>query len=460
MKKILWLLLIAVSVRAEDEPNFEKEKTFFNLYQKYNVKPTNPDYWSQVVSNQKSRSYLVQKGDTLWNLSETLFGDSEVWPKLWSVNSVGLDNPHVIMPGNEIRFFFGDEKTPPSVGVNSGESLPVGSASDSAQIVSVDNSKSNVKSDEDLAINKVPEKPASVEFSQGSQSLIPIEVITSDGSKIIKYLDLNQIQIPPGKPESKVLGDLPSSLPAGNYQANTKKTTVDFSEITKTKASIVSNRRANFFVNTSELPVEGVVLSGEGVLSKFESGFIGERVLVQGAGLNGNYLVVRTLGPIKSKFAPRKVQLNEVLGEVQIFNVANGAENIFRATVKDLNSRLLKGAKLVRMSWPRINLTPNSEVSSVDATVFGSSDATDLNYIGEKHLVFLDRGSNNGVQPGQVLRVYKNTELRDADSLERSNLPHIGTVQVVQVSESVATAVVIQNSDPIRPGDRTSVITE
>lgn len=459
MKKILWLIFLAVSVNAEDEPNFQKEKTFFNLYQKYNVNPTNSDYWSQVISRQKSRSYQIQKGDTLWNLSETLFGDSEVWPKLWSVNSQGLENPHVIMPGNEIRFFFGDDQAPPSVGINPSEGSSVASEISGNQIIGVDSSKKTESSEEDIAINKGPAKPASVEFSQGSDNLIPIEVITSDGSKIIKFLDLNQIQIPPGKPESKTLSELPNSLPQGNYQANTRKVSVDFSEITKTRAQVISQRRANFFV-ASSLQAEGVVLSGEGALTKFESGFIGERVLVQGANLTGTYLVVRSLGPIKSEFAPGKVQLNEVLGEVQILNTANSSKNVFRATVKALNSRLLKNAMLVKMPWPELALSEIAQVSSVDATVFGSSDAPDLTFMGQKHLVFLNRGSANGIQTGQVLRVYRNTQQRDADSLEISNLPSIGTVQVVQVSESVATAVVIQNSDPIRAGDRTSVITE
>ena len=46
--------------------------------------------------------YVVQKGDTLWDISERFFKDPFFWPNLWSRNPA-IGNPHVIYPGQKLR---------------------------------------------------------------------------------------------------------------------------------------------------------------------------------------------------------------------------------------------------------------------------------------------------------------------------------------------------------------------
>ena len=60
--------------------------------------------------------YLIQKGDTLWDVSGRFFGKSQYWPKLWSFNQY-ITNPHYIFPGNRLVFKPGTETEPPSVSV-------------------------------------------------------------------------------------------------------------------------------------------------------------------------------------------------------------------------------------------------------------------------------------------------------------------------------------------------------
>ncbi|MEA3416829.1 MAG: LysM domain-containing protein [Thermodesulfobacteriota bacterium] len=48
--------------------------------------------------------YTIQKGDTLWDLSERFFDSPWLWPDLWNENSQ-ISNPHLIFPGERIRLF-------------------------------------------------------------------------------------------------------------------------------------------------------------------------------------------------------------------------------------------------------------------------------------------------------------------------------------------------------------------
>jgi hypothetical protein len=60
--------------------------------------------------------YVIQPGDTLWDISSRFLADPQAWPQLWSVNAY-ITNPHWIYPGNNIRFQLGDALTPPAASV-------------------------------------------------------------------------------------------------------------------------------------------------------------------------------------------------------------------------------------------------------------------------------------------------------------------------------------------------------
>ena len=53
------------------------------------------------AEDESSREYIIQKGDTLWDISDSELKDNFLWPKLWNVNPQ-IDNPDLIYPGISI----------------------------------------------------------------------------------------------------------------------------------------------------------------------------------------------------------------------------------------------------------------------------------------------------------------------------------------------------------------------
>ncbi|MBI5512007.1 MAG: LysM peptidoglycan-binding domain-containing protein [Deltaproteobacteria bacterium] len=53
--------------------------------------------------NPTTDTYVVQAGDTLWDISARVVGSPWHWPKVWSYNPE-ITNPHWIYPGDNIRF--------------------------------------------------------------------------------------------------------------------------------------------------------------------------------------------------------------------------------------------------------------------------------------------------------------------------------------------------------------------
>jgi len=46
--------------------------------------------------------HVVKKGDTLWDVSNSYYGNPWAWPQVWSLNPQ-VENPHWIYPGDQIR---------------------------------------------------------------------------------------------------------------------------------------------------------------------------------------------------------------------------------------------------------------------------------------------------------------------------------------------------------------------
>ncbi|MCG6910979.1 MAG: LysM peptidoglycan-binding domain-containing protein [Deltaproteobacteria bacterium] len=58
----------------------------------------------ETVEHEAGFYYTIQKGDTLWDLSDHFFDSPWLWPELWQENDQ-IPNPHRIYPGERVRLY-------------------------------------------------------------------------------------------------------------------------------------------------------------------------------------------------------------------------------------------------------------------------------------------------------------------------------------------------------------------
>ncbi len=76
---------------------------FSALAQEVELNPSHPD------------TYVVQKGDTLWDISAVFLQSPWLWPEIWHANPQ-IENPHLIYPGDQINLVYLNGK--PALTVN------------------------------------------------------------------------------------------------------------------------------------------------------------------------------------------------------------------------------------------------------------------------------------------------------------------------------------------------------
>jgi hypothetical protein len=93
-----------------------------------------------VIESEAGFYYTVQKGDTLWDLSQQFNNSAWLWPELWEENDQ-ISNPHWIFPGERIRLYkkgdrqrlAGTDAVPPVAATPASDALPAVAETETAR---------------------------------------------------------------------------------------------------------------------------------------------------------------------------------------------------------------------------------------------------------------------------------------------------------------------------------------
>lgn len=390
--------VVAGVENTSEEPDFQRERRFHEIFMKYNQSPTPTEVWGQA-KGQVTQEYAVQKGDTLWSISKTLFNDSNYWPKIWSLNVNIITNPHEIRPGMKVSFVEGNFEEPPVLNLLA-EGSPVG---------------------EDV-----------------------VELANPEAAKE----KLNRHVYKKAQP-------IPASLP--EYQSGyfSRNTDVKF-EVNKFDypqfPEVIST-----YVESVPLVGVGRVLETElGMNTAVENQYIFVRM--KPGETQRSFQVIRSTHKIPLSLSERgqKAYVYEILGTIELMELTNREQNIYRARVVQSFGQIVKDSLLrPGVDLPMMSPTPGVPGQVPYLRVIGGIGEKKILF-GDHNYVFLSKGSLHGVQVNQEYNIYANNLVRNPESLARSGDRVIGRLKVVKVSEKVSTAFVLDVKEPLMLNDYAS----
>lgn len=406
--KVFLLIVIsgAVGAQGTDEPDLAKEARLFKIYKDYNESPTSESSWQMALQASKSQSYLIQKGDTLWDISNTFFADPQFWPKIWSLNSSDIFNPHEISPKNEVLFVPGSMLEPPQVAVQA---------------------KTETPTEEPVVEEGAPEKP----------------------KEDISY------ELPAPLKRIMPLNSFPESLPFWSHAREKKtKLTMDFED--RSRNFPAPEMAMTYFVDDRAPEPEGTIVETElnlGAAAEYQYIYVKMKEEVT---VPKDVLVFVSNSKVVDKYNNRSAQLVEIQGVVQVLELVNSEDKIYRAMVKKNLSQVTVGAKVMTAEVPTLNAQPTGEPTTFPTRIIGGQFSDRRIMYSHDTVVFLNAGQVQGLSVGQMLPIYKIPQSRTPKTYARTNALRIGEMKVVKVSDNFATAIVVKSTEDIRTGDSAS----
>lgn len=408
---IILITLMFTRSEAVNEADSHREKMFNLIYEMYNSKPTPKGSWEKALSGRTSQTYNVMKGDTLWDISKTLFGDGFFWSKIWSLNRF-ITNPHQIDVGQTIYFYPGAGLEPPSIDVK-----------------------------------KTPPNPVLSKFvGKEFSTVLPPSAFSPP-------LNIASMQIPKSlRPESPEFKGFPASIPEWTFAKPTKnKTTLRWVSLNREHPE--AELSLTYFVTEMRVESKGFIAEverGGSVAADRDFVFIEP---MENLKVGDTYTVVKELGHVKDiedeQFNPSMIQIQ---GEVKIIGEIDG---FYKAIVTKTIAPIEVDADIVKGNIPKFNMTDTGDFINQRATIIGGEYDINRNLMCLQSVVFLNRGAKDGLMRGRRLIVNANHMVRNPDSFAFDNSWTSAVVKVIRVEENYATAVVLTSSEMVTPGDFT-----
>ncbi len=442
-----------------DEPNPAFESRLAAIYA--DSQPVSDEKWSGLLGSRAAESYSVQAGDTLWDLSQTLFADGFYWSKLWAENPE-IQNPHQIEKGQAIRFIGGTEASPPEIRVVKEEpdqlTIQTQAAFEKEDVVpamqepkqdeigsfEVKQSTKFTGTTPNRILNQAPYYQEDIE---GKITQADLEAgVVIEQSEIVP----RPILPPPSEERKKVMLNIPRSFREFQFKHFERSVTIQRKSkvAEKIPASVVPPFIAFEKVpepmgEIVEVDQHEVASLGQGVIISANEPLIpGTRV----------YSVTPRFN-LKSPVNGGVGKALEIGGVLRIGERIGDRDNLYHATVVYGVNAVRVGSLVLSGEPPRVPVTTTGRRLNSQLTIIGGSYSDSRRFFGDGASVFLDV-ETSGVRVGDVLAVQaRRIERRSTVSDDITN--SIGILKVFAVHGQVASAFVVLATEEIRPGYRT-----
>ena len=355
----------------------------------------------------ETETYTVQKGDTLWDLSNKFLNNPWYWPKIWSLNP-GIENPHWIYPGAPLKI-----KTGPG-GARAGVAqVEDGKPADGAAADSM------AREGDGEAAPSIAPKPKNdapdLAVSPHGKSEFANNGVSVSGR--LAFQPPNALRIKP--------------------------------------AGIISSEEL-----ASAGSIDGSFEERE-MLAPHDTAYVKFKGSTQPA-VGARYALFRKEGTVMNPNTHQPAgERIKILGEVKVISVRGQNATIY---LLDATEEIVRGdliATWTNTDQKSVEVKPNTK--SVEATIL-SSDNDDLSSLGEYHQVYIDKGRADGVEVGNTLSVHRRGDGMGGfgGPSDYGNVPQgpgamadetVGLLVVIDAKEHVSTALVLKSIRELRPGE-------
>jgi hypothetical protein len=356
----------------------------------------------------QTRTHLVVRGDTLWDICEKYYGDTDLWPKLWEMNPF-VTNPHLLEPGDVIVLF---------EGVPFRKSLE----QEYQRFAGQEDKKLTGDEDKDLAAKKDQDPSDQKDKKPGEESDVPLAML--NGIDVASYINVQTLGYLSRK-KVRPLGRVFSSAGEREMLYEGDTAFVIFDDDVDVKPG------DEFTVATS---TKLISLPNTGSRRGYAVSFVGQ-IVVEKPGV-----VNRRTGRLEERRHIYQTIITESYRTVHVGDLVIPFESISSC----------------------IEPTPVEE--KFTDTVHAAKD--DLKILGEMSVVYFDRGLKQGVRKGNLFELVKtklvpkpwlgDKSYTSTRMLPRSKimLPEmsVGIVLIVDARQNTSTGLVVSATEEFYPG--------
>lgn len=364
------------------------------------VKPIPDSLWQSIASEKISETYEVSDGDTLYDISNRLFGDAKYWPKIWAVNNNRILNPHLIYPGIKIYFQSGSGNDPAQMGLSP------------------------------LAENNSSEGGT----SGSSDSLNYTQSGRSGEWKKLPRQTWEQVQFKAP----------PQVDPNG----------IDRRSIVNFKAP--NGFHPSLFVKNEELFSSGSLKSSTQASNSLT---MGDTVYIksnESLKIGSEYSIVEEPIKLRSKSTSDRGYGYVHLGTLKI---TRQIEELYEASIINAYFPIFRKAQIVEKIKKVKNPRPTPGPSEIPGYLITHKEVTSSDLTQHSYAI-VDRGSRDGITPGMIFRAYQYEDPNTEKEITEHDIIFLADFMVIQVTDSFSTVLGINSISTVKEKSKVVLLTD